>query len=272
VSIVVTGAGGLVGRHLLDVLPATDVVPLVHRGSSANVKGTAVDLAAPDFVAALPKGADTIVHLAQSVHYQEFPDRADDIFAVNVASTARLLDWSRRNGVRRFILASAGGVDRPAAEGRPNFYLATRRSAELLAHGFRDHFTVIVLRFFFVYGPGQRSSMLMPRLIRSVREGLPIALSGSDGLQINPVHARDAAAAVAAATALTDHATIDIAGPEVLSLRAIGELIGRKVGRPPVFTASTSGAEPLTGDITAMSRLLVRPTRTLDGELGELLA
>ena len=50
------------------------------------------------------------MHLAQSPRYRDFPEGALDVFEVNVGSTQRLLDWACRQGVKRFIYASSGGV------------------------------------------------------------------------------------------------------------------------------------------------------------------
>ncbi len=223
-------------------------------------KWLTADLASPEFLSVLPDRADTVVHLAQSVHYQKFPEYALDVFAVNVASTALLLDWSCRAGVRRFVFASAGGADRAAHAKRPAYYLATKRSGELLAQSYRDHFAVTVLRFFFVYGPGQRSSMLVPRLIECVRAGRPITLAGEYGLRLNPVYVNDAVRAVARATALDRSDVFDIAGPEILTLRALVDVIGLKVGRRAQYVVNPA-AQPddLVGDIGPMTEHLGAP-------------
>ena len=65
---------------------------------------------------------------------------------------------------------------------------------------YQGEFVVVILRFFFVYGPGQSNEMLIPRLVKSVREGQPIALDGLDGLRINPVYVEDAVRAVVSAS------------------------------------------------------------------------
>ena len=102
-------------------------------------------------------GFDTVIHLAQSRHYRQFPERADDIFAVNVKSTFQLLDYARRAGAGRFLHASSGGVFgysyEKFVETDPvnplNFYLSSKYCAELMVGNYRDYFLTIVLRFFF---------------------------------------------------------------------------------------------------------------------------
>lgn len=275
-SVLVTGAAGFIGRYLIDELRHREEVWALTRRTppaATGVNWIEADLASPGFLFRLPDRVDTVIHLAQSTHYREFPDQALDIFDVNLAATVRLLDWSRRVGVRRFVLASSGGADREHDGNRPTYYLATKRSAELLAASYATAFSVTILRLFFCYGAGQRSSMLIPRLIQMVENGLPIKLAGPDGIRINPVHVSDATTAVVEAAALDGHTVCDIAGPEVLSLRAIAEVIGRKVGRAPKFDVDENAPpDELIGDIATMRERLAAPTRTFESGVDDLLA
>ena len=247
------------------------------RGKRLIVNGTgvhwiAVDLADQGFVEALPQGVDGVIHLAQSRRFREFPEGARDVFGVNVGSTAALLDWSVRTGVRRFVLASSGGIygygqdpfteEHPVGSAGPlGYYLASKHCAELLSESYADHMTVVILRFFFVYGPGQRPDMFIPRLTRSVAEGRAITLGDEDGLHTNPVHVSDAVSAVCRALDLMQSHRINIGGPDVLSLRQISESIGARLGRRPRYSLNPD-TEPrdLVADIGKMRRLLAAPS------------
>lgn len=269
-NVVITGASGLIGRRVVPALACSHDVWAFSRRSNpaapANVRWVEADLSSGALPSGLPSSADTVIHLAQSQHFRDFPDRALDIFSVNVASTARLLEWSRTCGVKRFIYASSGGVD--AGRG---YYLASKRAAELLAENYRPFFSVVILRFFFVYGADQRPTMLIPRLVEAVRSGKPIRLDGPDGIRLNPVHASDAAAAVERAAALGTSTRIDVAGPDVLTLRAIAEIIGEKVAREPRFDVQHTAAPlDLVGDACAIKELLGTPTRSFSSGVEEL--
>jgi nucleoside-diphosphate-sugar epimerase len=153
-----------------------------------------------------------------------------------------------------------------------DFYSATKRAGERLLAPFGASLSLILLRPFFVYGRGQAASMLIPRLIGSVRSGAPIGLAGTEGMMINPVYAGDAAAALRAALELDGRHVINIAGPEILSLRRVAETIGRAVGREPAF--ETQAADPhrnLIGDTRQMARLLLPPATPLQRGLPDLL-
>jgi UDP-glucose 4-epimerase len=282
--LLVTGASGLIGHELCRQLGSEWKVLALGRAApdGLNVEAIPCDLAGPHLMGDMPPGVDTVVHLAQSSHFRQFPDRAPDIFEVNVGSTTRLLDWAWRTGVRRFVYASSGGIyghgsqefreeDPIGSQGPLGFYLASKHCGELLVENYAEVMTVVILRFFFVYGPRQRHTMLIPRLLRSVRDGQPIRLQGEDGLRLNPIHATDAAGAVALALDLAESQKINIAGPQVYTLRGVAETMGGIVGREPVFEID-HGTPPghLVGDITKMSRLLRAPVISLRAGVASL--
>ena len=233
---------------------------------------THADFTRPFDTGGLPPQVDAVVYLAQSEQFRDFPASACNIFEVNTATLLRALDYARGAGVRHFVFASSGGVygtgdhrfaeDYPVpATGELGFYLSTKLCSEILVRNYAAFFSVSILRMFFVYGAGQRRNMLIPRLVDNVREGRAIDLAGRDGIRINPTHVSDAVRAIEGALALDGSHTINIAGPEVLSLRDIGEAIGRAVGRAPEWNDNDGiPSNHIVGDIDKMSRLLGAPS------------
>ncbi len=264
-KVVVTGATGLIGSRVAATLSdAHDVWAVSRRPvvvEKTGIQWVAADLTSPELPSGLPTSADVVVHLAQSEHFRDFPDQSLDVFGVNVASTARLLDWSRRAGVRQFILASSGAVANAAAD--HSYYVASKRSAEMLAECYADAFGVLIIRFYFVYGPGQRRSMLVPRLVEAVRTGAAIALAGEDGARVNPAYVDDAAGAVVRAIESNVTGPVNVAGPEELTIRTMADVLAQKVGRPARFVVNSAQPAPnLLGDIARMQQQLIRPTWT----------
>ncbi len=214
---------------------------------------------------------DTIVYLAQSKYFRDFPNKWEDIFDINVRVPLRLADWARRVGVKGFHYASSGGVYesgvvavRESAEINANrdtdFYVGSRLSAEVLLRNFASAFeSFSLIRPFFMYGPRQSRSMLIPRLVDNVKFGREISLVGEEGLKINPIHSQDAALAVAKLIHVKGFNALNIAGPEVLSLKRIVEEIGIDLEIKPVFSYKPGVAAELVGDISKMSELLVQP-------------
>ena len=272
----ITGASGLVGSRLV---PSMDDEWLVFALSRSRLDGLDGDRIRPLTVNlskswdtdVLPEQVDAIIHLVQSEYFRDFPHHAEDVFQVNTVSTVRLLDYARCAGARTFVLASSGGIYGSgeqefseemeiSARGDLGFYLCTKLCSEIVAESYTPFMNVMVLRFFFVYGPGQRQGMLIPRLVRAVVNGKPIILQGSDGIRINPTYVDDAVAAIKQSLEISGSHKVNVGGPEVLSLREIGETIGQARGRRPNFSVqANSDPRHLVGDIRKMSELLGQP-------------
>lgn len=283
--VLMTGASGLIGRAVVAQLRGShDLVAVGRSAPGAGARWVRADLEERLSRSSLPASADAVIFLAQSEHFREFPDKARHIFQVNVDALQAMLDWARAAGVRRFVLASSGGVyghgdgefreDDAIAPGGPlGYYLASKQCAELLTQSYASQFTVVILRFFFVYGPGQRRSMLIPRLIDSVRDGRPVTLQGPDGVRLNPTYVDDAASAVRGALALESSHIINVAGTETVTMRELAGLIGSAVGRKPSFDVRKEEApRHLVADTTKMRRLLGGPTVTIAAGLATILS
>jgi UDP-glucose 4-epimerase len=286
-SALVTGAAGLLGRATAIALADAGVeVHALVRNSAQRFRDDIVfhevDLAQPLVAASLPQEVDAIFHLAQAREFRDFPTSASSVFSINVSTTAFLLDYASRAGVGSFVYASSGGVyrgqetvalteDSPLqAPAELGYYLATKLSSESLVGSYSAQFAAVCLRYFFIYGAGQARSMLIPRLYDRVRGSEPLSLQGEDGMRINPVHVSDAAAATVAAANLGGSATLNIAGPEVVSLRDIGELFGRDCGREPLFEEGAGAPVDLVASTSRMSELLEAPTITLGQSLPDI--
>jgi UDP-glucose 4-epimerase len=266
-----TGGSGFLGAAVLSRLAERgEVIALCRPGSEPaaldGVRWLAQDLAAP-LSDELPDSIDGVVHLAQSRRYREFPDGAVDVYEVNTGATIRLLDYCRRGGGSTFTYASSGAVYasgphpvQEADEPRPgNLYGVSKLAGEQAVAQFRGLLNGHSLRFFFIYGPGQRN-MFIPGLLGRVGNGEDVTLAGPDGIRVNPVYVDDAADAVVATLELSDPSTMNVAGPDVVSVREIAELGGRLLGREPSFDEGPAQAD-LVASIELQSAA-VGPPRT----------
>lgn len=277
--VLVTGANGLLGRAVCKQLRNQNVLvsALVHNKSSLLhecAEPIYLDLSSNWKCEQLPDRVDAIIYLAQSSRFREFPNSALDVFNVNVASTARLLDFAKEVGAKQFIYASSGGVYGNGSQafkenaaivppGQLGYYLGSKACSEILVQSYSSVFQVTIVRPFFIYGPGQNRSMLIPRLMDYVSSGKAIILQGRDGIRINPVHVEDASAAVIAALNTKESATYNIAGPDVLSIRQIAEAMGEYIGTEPIFQQAAGEPKNLIADISAMQEQLSKPKHKL---------
>jgi UDP-glucose 4-epimerase len=285
-KILITGGSGLIGHHLIPLLTQDysvySLTRKAHPELSDQVKVIHCDLSGDFSTEAFPKNIDAIIHLAQSDRFRDFPLSVEDVFNVNTRTTLKLLDYGREAGAKTFLYASSGGVygysdigfkeDSPIkAEKDLGFYLSTKLCSEVIAENYTPLMNVIMFRFFFVYGPGQKRSMLIPRLVDSVKNGTPITLQGPDGIRINPTYVDDAANAIKNALNLIDSQKINVGGPAVYSLKQICEIIGETVGKKPVFTVQDAKPKNIIGDIQKMSKLLGSPNVTFDEGIKRLI-
>lgn len=280
--LLITGATGLIGTHLVPALAADYHVERLIRPEHAGA-AIALDLGHEWDQHRLPERVDQVIYLAQSEHFRAFPERAEDMLQVNTLSAVRLLEHARQRGCERFIYASSGGVYGPSEDAlredkrlqvsdNLGFYLSTKLCTEILLENYSPLMDIVILRFFFVYGPGQRPDMLIPRLIQRVSRGEPLSLQGEHGLRLNPTYVSDAVAALRQALQLSGSHKINIGGPEVLSLREIGEAIGRQLGREPHFEQQAGSPAHLVADISRMQEMLGAPQVSFAAGLQQLLA
>lgn len=279
-SMLLTGASGLLGLRLQKILARHCKIYAVVRAMPTEVVDSVeyivADLAGELNVRSLPSQIDAVVHLAQALDARSFPAGAREIFMINAGTTASLLDYAYKAGARSFVLASTGGLysksSLPLNEGSPiiegdgplSFYFASKRCAEVIAQQYSPFLNTTIIRPFFMYGPGQRSGMLIPRLIDNIKTGTAITLRGGEGATINPIFVDDAADAVVEILQCeAPFHIINLAGPEKVTIRQIAEQIGRLINRTPIFQLEQGSADEFLADVSLINGLLKKPMRSV---------
>jgi uncharacterized protein YbjT (DUF2867 family) len=203
VAILVTGAGGLVGRAAVAALAKQGIEhvrAIVHRPGDGGdlrqhgAKVAVLDAADPDAMEAAMTGVFTAVSLTGSLW-----DGGDP--AATVLEPARVfVEVARRTGVRRLVVLS------PAGGHGGNPWLDAKAEAEALVTG--SGLEHVVLRCTHVVGPGSR-------LAEQLRGPGPVLVPGSGRQQVAPVWVGDVATAIAAAddSAEALHGVWALAGP-----------------------------------------------------------
>jgi nucleoside-diphosphate-sugar epimerase len=147
--------------------------------------------------------------------------------------------------VPRLVLASSSSVygDAPtyptseaAAPSPVSPYGVTKLAAEQLCLAYArpplSAMTAVVLRYFTVYGAGQRPDMAFHRFIAAALGGRPITVYGDGEQRRDVTHVADAVrATVRAVRAPADNAVINVGGGRPVTVNQALDLIGRVTGR-----------------------------------------
>ena len=272
--ILVTGSNGLLGRYLVNLLKDKNLVYcLVNPENKSYLEGVnliPIDLSKYWSSRFLPDKIDYIFHHAQSNKFRDFPNSSNDIFNVNIQSTAILLDYAKEVGVKKFIYTSTGGIyqqnseildenAKPMPFDKLGHYFGSKVCSEILVKSFSSIFQTFIIRPFFIYGPGQKRNMLMPRLFDFVLNGVPIEIQGEDGIKINPIHVNDASKVIANILKVESGLTLNMAGPSIYHIKEICDLIGEYLHIVPVFKKIPGEPNDLVADISVMEKILHKP-------------
>ena len=211
-TVVVTGASGLIGRALVPLLAARDEVrACVRDPRSSNplqalgAKVTLGRLDEADALAEVCGGVFTLFHLVGGL--QQPDDHA--VFHANHGSVMVALQAAKTAGVKRFVLVSAAGADLAS----PNAYLRAKGFAEEAVVNSGLEFAVV--RCAHVYGLG---GLWFASVVQGAA-GDPPFVPGDGGQESAPVFADDLAQVLLAiddAPELTS-SIYGLEGPDVLS-------------------------------------------------------
>ena len=124
---------------------------------------------------------------------------------------------------------------------------------------------MVILRLVAPYGPGQRNR-LVPGLISRVQEGRPVTLREGGRPRMNPIFVEDVAEVFAQASRTLPpcppaSAAVNVGGDEVLSIREMGETIGRSSSGSRCSRRRAAPAGDVVVDTTRMRQVFRLPER-----------
>lgn len=197
-KILVTGADGFIGSHLVEALirAGYDVRALVLYNSfnswgwldrcDSDVEGSfevfAGDVRDPNGVRAAMKGCDAVLHLAALIAIPYSYHSPDTYVDTNIKGTLNVMQAARDLGVTKVIHTSTSevyGTARfvPITEEHPlqgqSPYSASKIGADQIALSFYTSFDtpVTVIRPFNTYGPRQSARAVIPTIISQIASG-----------------------------------------------------------------------------------------------------
>jgi NAD dependent epimerase/dehydratase len=199
--VLVTGAGGFIGSHLIEQLVSLGAATralirytstagrgwLEDSPAGADVEFIAGDICDTGILERAMRDVDVVFHLAALIGIPYSYYAPQSYVRVNVEGTMAVLDAARRRGVARVVHTSTSEVYGtaqavPIAESHPlqaqSPYSASKAAADLLAYSYHRAFgaNVVIVRPFNTYGPRQSARAVIPTIVTQALAGAPIRL------------------------------------------------------------------------------------------------
>jgi uncharacterized protein YbjT (DUF2867 family) len=234
VTVLVTGGTGFIGPYVVHALRAQDtpVRALVRKPSRASrlaawgAELAPGDVTDPISLRAACEGVDTVVHLVAIIK-----GAPEDFERVMAQGTRNVVVAAQEAGARRFVLASALGLDERSKDAVPYFAAKWEMEKAVRESGL-DH---VIFRPSFVFG---RDGGVLPTFVRLARFAPVTPIVGSGKQRLQPIWVEDLAAYYARAIdepAATNR-TFELGGPDAVSWNEFWERLKKVLGvrRPSI--------------------------------------
>ena len=243
-SVLVTGGSGFIGAHLVKELrkagadvTVIDLLP----DKTHTTSGT--DFIEFDITSGVPevrRRIDMIFHLAAVASPTECEKNPRKAFAVNVQGTYNMLEFAKRNNIKKFVFPSSAllyGKDPrylPIDEKHPifpseNVYTITKKLGEDLCQTFRDRFLINIVRLFNVFGPGQDEEYLIPTIINQAIRDHKIELWSSKPVR-DFNYVQNTIEALLLIGASNNEGIYNIGSGKEIRIADISDIIAKKIG------------------------------------------
>ena len=278
--ILVTGAAGFIGSHLVETLATrgASVTCLVHYNSASSIGNlellppeiksritvAAGNIEDSDLVRRLAEGKDIILHLAALIGIPYSYTAPRSYIKTNVEGTLNVLEAAREIGVGRVVHTSTSEVygtalKTPIDEDHPlqgqSPYSASKIGADKLVESYFRSFNtpVVTVRPFNTFGPRQSARAFIPTIISQALAGDTIRL-GATTPKRDMTFVRDTVEGfiLAAITAGVEGETINLGTNEMFSIGEFAERILALMGSRARIVCDQSRMRPDASEVKAL--------------------
>ncbi len=248
---IVTGGKGFIGSHLVSALEA--------RGDTTVVVDLPeCDIRDPEALAAACAGADTIFHLAAIASVQQSIEDPVGTHTTNVVGLLNVLEAARHAKVKKVVFASSAAVygsaaPTPTLESAPLAPESPYGMHKLMGEQYMALYRTLhsidttSLRFFNVYGPGQKGdspySGVVAKFLELARAGGQPTIFGDGSTVRDFVHVRDVVAAILAAAQSSAPGPINVGTGKGVTIVELAQAVWSAAGKEamPVFLPAQEG-------------------------------
>ena len=260
-TILVTGASGFVGGHVVAALRADgrELRALVRdpaRARDVDAELVQGDMTDPASLRNAIAGCDTVIHLVAIRQ-----GKPEQFRRIMIDGTRALIAAAKDAGVERFILMSALGTSEATKDLVPYYNAKWTEEQDVQASGLR----YVIFRPSFIFG---RDGGILPTFAKLAKVAPVTPIVGSGRQRIQPIWADDVGAYFSKAVDLdgATNRTFELGGPDAVSWNEFWERLKRVRGirRPSVHvpiglmrlnalvTERLPGDIPLTRDLLKM--------------------
>jgi nucleoside-diphosphate-sugar epimerase len=264
--VLVTGAGGFVGRHLVSTLSGDAFEIVAHFRSSMHVTNSQLggqvsvgELSDPAFD--IPDGISAIIHAAARSPYHGGTE--DDFIRDNVEATKVLTSIALRRGVKKLIFLSGMSVygdinQRVIDETSPTRPTEPYGQSKLAAETFLalQELPTLVLRLPGVIGQGAHSPWVA-RAYETLKAGGTVNAYNPDGAFNNVLHVHDICRFVGNLLyhSIRQHDMLTLASSHPMKISDVMQLLQTEAGNLGRYQFNETSRSPFTISISKASRL-----------------
>ncbi len=276
-SVLVTGAGGFIGSHLVEALAGAgarvrafvrynsrrDWGLLSRLSAETLAKVTVIPGDLRDLPAVLEatRGVSHVFHLGALIAIPYSYQNPGEVVETNVMGTLNVLLAGREAGVRRIVHTSTSEVygtalQVPIAEDHPlqgqSPYSASKIGADKIAESFYRSYDlpVVTLRPFNTYGPRQSMRAVIPTIITQALSGDRVRLGNLEARR-DLTYVSDTVAGFLAIAAAPEVAgeTFNLGTGSEVSIRELAETIFELLGRRPHIEVDPTRLRPEKSEV-----------------------
>jgi nucleoside-diphosphate-sugar epimerase len=224
-KILVTGAAGFIGKHLVRRLMVDkhEVIAFDRRSCSLGTQSVQGDVVSFDFSSIL-EDVDVVFHLASLLGTAELFHRIIEAERVNVIGTLNLLEAMRKKEVDNIVFTSKPNI------WKDNPYTITKETCERYLMIYRNvyGFNAVIARPFNVYGPEEQLDeyrKAVPYFTIAALKNETIEIFGNGEQTMDAIYVDDAIEALVRSSTVRPKEIVEIGNGKALKVKQLAQEI-----------------------------------------------